>query len=65
MDILLNLKKLIKELKINDKVLFTGPLYGREKIEAYVDADVFVSMRSDEIFGMTFLEALACGLSNL
>jgi glycosyltransferase involved in cell wall biosynthesis len=58
---LLNLKNLIKELNIDDKVLFTGPLYERDKTEAYVDADVFVSMRNDEIFGITFLEALASG----
>ncbi len=38
-----------------------GPLYGREKLKAYVDADVFVNPRADEIFGLVFLEALACG----
>ena len=56
-----NLKKQIKELNIVDKVLFPGPLYEMDKIEAYVDADVFVSMRNGEIFGLTLLEALACG----
>jgi glycosyltransferase involved in cell wall biosynthesis len=55
------LKKLIKELGIEGKVLFTGPLYGRHKLEAYVDADVYVLPSLYEIFGITLLEALACG----
>lgn len=58
---LASLKKLIAHLEISDKVLFTGPLYEREKLRAYVDADVFVNPRVDEIFGLVFLEALACG----
>jgi glycosyltransferase involved in cell wall biosynthesis len=55
------LKKRIKELRIEEKVLFTGPLYGRDKLEAYVDADVYVLPSSYEIFGITVLEACACG----
>jgi glycosyltransferase involved in cell wall biosynthesis len=55
------LKKLIKELKIEEKVIFTGPLYEEEKLKTYIDADVFVNPRADEIFGLVFLEALACG----
>jgi len=55
------LEELIKELKIEGKVVFTGPLYGTDKLGAYVDADVFVDPRVDEIFGLVFLEACACG----
>lgn len=55
------LKKQIKDLKIGDKVLFTGPLYEREKLKAYVDADVYVLPSVYEIFGITVLEACACG----
>jgi glycosyltransferase involved in cell wall biosynthesis len=55
------LKKLIRELKIEEKVLFTGPLYKNEKLQAYVDADVYVLPSSYEIFGITALEACACG----
>lgn len=58
---LLALKRLIKQLKIEEKVLFTGPLYGQEKLQAYVDADVYVLPSSYEIFGITVLEACACG----
>ncbi len=56
-----SLKKLIKDLKIRDKVLFTGPLYGQEKLSAYIDADVYVLPSIYEIFGITVLEACACG----
>ncbi len=55
------LKRLVANLGIGDKVLFTGPLYGREKLEAYVAADVYVLPSLYEIFGVTVLEACACG----
>lgn len=55
------LKRQIEDLKISDKILFTGPVSERDKLEAYVDADVFVNPRADEIFGIVFLEACACG----
>lgn len=56
-----SLEKLIGELEISDKVLFTGPLYEREKLRAYVDADVYVLPSFYEIYGITVLEAMACG----
>lgn len=55
------LKQLIKELHIEEQVLFTGALYGREKLEAYVDAEIYVLPSLYEIFGITILEACACG----
>ena len=55
------LKKQIEDLKIVDRILFTGPLYERDKLEAYVDADVYVLPSVYEIFGITVLEACACG----
>lgn len=55
------LKKLVADLEISDKVLFTGPLYGQEKLKAYVDADVYVLPSFYEDFGVTVLEACACG----
>jgi glycosyltransferase involved in cell wall biosynthesis len=58
---LLALKSLTKELGLNDRVLFVGPLYGEEKLSAYVDADIYTLMASYEIFGVTILEALSCG----
>ncbi len=55
------LEQLIKELKIEDKILFTGPLSGSDKLKAYVDADVYVLPSIYENFGVTVLEACACG----
>ena len=55
------LKKLIQELNIEERVLITGLLHGRDKLAAYVDADVYVLPSAYEIFGRTLLEACACG----
>jgi len=55
------LKKLVTDLSMAGKVLFTGPLHGREKLSAYVDADIYVLPSFYEIFGITVLEACACG----
>ncbi|MBI5459244.1 glycosyltransferase [Methanobacterium sp.] len=46
---------------IKNKMLFTGPLYGKDKLEAYVDADVYVLPSIYETFPLTVLESLACG----
>ncbi|MFC1948658.1 glycosyltransferase [Chloroflexota bacterium] len=56
------LQRLIKEFNIEDKVFFTGPLYESEKLEAYVDADMFVLPSIYETFPLVILEACACGL---
>ncbi len=56
-----SLKEQIDVLKTNDKVLITGQLDGSDKIEAYCDADVYVLPSVYEIFGITILEACACG----
>jgi glycosyltransferase involved in cell wall biosynthesis len=55
------LKKLVKGLQIEEKTLFPGPLYGRDKLQAMIDADVFVLPSAYEIFGITVLEACLCG----
>jgi len=54
-----SLKKLIVNLGISNKVIFVGPLYGEEKLKAYVNADVFVTP-SFYGFPVTFVEACAC-----
>lgn len=55
------LKQLTIKLDIESSVIFTGPLYEKDKLEAYVDADVFVLPSHYESFGNVVLEAMACG----
>lgn len=57
---LITLQKLSNTLSLGNSVLFTGPIYGKEKMAAYVDADVFVTP-SFSGFPMTFLESCVCG----
>ena len=55
------LKKLAKELKVADRVLFRGAVFESEKWAAYQDADVFVLPSQNENFGNTAAEAAAVG----
>lgn len=56
------LQSLAKKLGVENDIVFPGFLNEREKLEAYVDADVFVLPSKDryESFGNVVLEALAC-----
>lgn len=54
-------KDLVANLKMGDKVLFVGPLDNKDKLEAYVDADVYVLPSIYETFPITVLEASICG----
>ena len=54
------LERLLSQLRMANNVLFTGPLYGKDKLEAYVDADVFVLPSRYETFPNVVLEAYAC-----
>lgn len=58
---LTQIKKLIQKKEIERQVVITGPLYDTDKLESYVDADVYVLPSNYEIFGITVLEACACG----
>jgi glycosyltransferase involved in cell wall biosynthesis len=52
---------LTEELGIACRILYTGAAYGIDKLRIYTDADVYVLPSRYEIFGITVLEALACG----
>ena len=53
-------KRLIDELKLQERVTFTGPLYAKEKFQAFVDADFVVLPSRYESFGNVAAEAIAC-----
>jgi len=54
------LEQLLSQLRTANNVLLTGPLYGKDKLEAYVDADVFILPSRYETFPNVVLEAYAC-----
>jgi len=54
------LEGLIENLKITDKILFLGFVSQKEKLSAFIDADVFVTPCFSG-FPITFLESCVCG----
>jgi len=58
---LARIKTIVTEFNLDEKVIFIGPLYGIDKLEAYCDADIFILPSRYEVFGNTVLESLACG----
>ncbi len=57
---LAEMQALAAQLRL-ERVAFSGPLYGEEKLRAYRAADLFVLPTHSENFGMTVAEALAAG----
>lgn len=47
---------------LTGRVHVIGELLGRERLQAYVDADLFVSLSGSENFGLTVAESMLCGL---
>jgi glycosyltransferase involved in cell wall biosynthesis len=54
------LKQLIHDLKIEKSIILPGPLYGRSKLEAYVDAEMCITPSQSEGFPIGVLESWAC-----
>jgi glycosyltransferase involved in cell wall biosynthesis len=52
----------LREYELLDKTTFTGMLEGRDKLAAFRDAEMFVLPSYTENFGISVLEALACGV---
>ncbi|MBU0591498.1 glycosyltransferase [Candidatus Micrarchaeota archaeon] len=55
-------KKLAKTLGITDRVMFTGAIDHKSLGPVYHSADIFVSPSDTETFGLTFTEAMMCGI---
>ena len=57
-----NLEKLVKKLKLNDKVIFTGKVALKDIGLYYKLGDIFVTSSKTETQGLTVIEALAASL---
>lgn len=57
-----SLKNLTKDLDLNDKVYFTGVKQRDQVMSYYHVAEAFISASTTETQGLTYIEALACGL---
>ncbi len=57
-----NLKKLSKQLHIEDKLHFTGNIAAEDIAKVYKDADIFVFASTSEVHPMVAIEAAASGL---
>jgi glycosyltransferase involved in cell wall biosynthesis len=60
-------RRRVDELGLNDRVVFRGRLEGESLVAAYADALAVVlpSTTEAEAFGMTLIEAMACGVPAL
>jgi glycosyltransferase involved in cell wall biosynthesis len=56
-----NLECLAVSLGAGDAILFTGPLYGQDRIQAMVDSNIIVLPSFHENFGIAAAEGMACG----
>jgi glycosyltransferase involved in cell wall biosynthesis len=53
--------ELVEGLGLSGRVILSAPLYASEKLQAFVDADLFVLPSRYESFGNAAAEAIACG----
>jgi glycosyltransferase involved in cell wall biosynthesis len=56
------IRRLVRARNVDESVIFTGPLYGRDRIAALRDADLFALPSHQENFGIAVVEALAAGV---
>lgn len=57
-----NIDSLISELKLSDKIIQTGPLFGEELAKVYALSTIFCFPSFEESFGLPPLEAMASGI---
>lgn len=60
-----NLKRLTSDLKLDDKVIFTGRISREDLINTYCGADLFVFSSQTETQGLVIAEAKAAGLPTI
>lgn len=58
----MELQKLVRDLEISDKIIFTGILRGEKLLEALQANDAFITASKSENMPMAILEAMAAGL---
>ena len=56
------LKQLGENLRISKKIIFTEPLFGQDKDDAFAASDILVLPTHSEGFGMIVIDALAAGV---
>jgi glycosyltransferase involved in cell wall biosynthesis len=58
-----DLVKMVKSKGLDKSIIFTGFLFGEQKISAIKSAKIFVSPSYEEGWGIAVSEAMACGLA--
>ena len=56
------LRERARDLRIDERVCWTGPLFGDLKWGAFASADAFILPSHQENFGISVAESLACGV---
>ena len=57
-----NLKELVDKLQLKNQVHFRGPIENKKLMEIFPKFDVFIQPSFKETFGLSYFEALVCGL---
>lgn len=52
----------VRNNKLRKNVIFAGEIFGNKKIKYYQEADIFCAPYTNEAFGLTMIEAMACGV---
>jgi glycosyltransferase involved in cell wall biosynthesis len=56
-----NLAKLVEKLKLKNRIIFLGTISDEKLKQKMQTAKIFISTSRDEPFGITIIEAMACG----